>query len=167
MFIGNDYPPAFFKKGKILHIELMQKNEKIVDVYTNLGDFLLNTDTLDILEEFACHLYGHVKQNDVHEVIKLHYVEKNKLNCIERPSRNIKSVEPTTFLPFRSILTQHNKRDWYIAKLYRSASEAYPMNELTPIDYGWKLLDASNFLTFMWFKGQQVRKLFNFVCAFL
>ena len=35
----------------------MQKNEKFVDVFTNLGDFLWNTDTLNVLEEFTCHLY--------------------------------------------------------------------------------------------------------------
>ena len=44
----------------------MQKNKKFVDVFTNLADFPMNTDRLDILEEFTCHLYGHVKQNDIH-----------------------------------------------------------------------------------------------------
>ena len=65
-------------------------------------------------------------------------------------------VEPTTFPPCGSILTQHVKRAWHIAKLYKSASEAYPMNELTPIDYNWKLLVCSNLLTVKWFEGQQV-----------
>ena len=35
----------------------MQKNEKFVDVFTNLGEFLSNTDTLNVLEEFTCNLY--------------------------------------------------------------------------------------------------------------
>ena len=87
----------------------MQKNEKFVDVFTNLGDFPLNTDTLDVLEEFTCHLYSHVKQNDIYEVTKLRFVEKTKPNCIERPLGNIKSVEPTTFPACRSVLTQHIK----------------------------------------------------------
>ena len=26
-----------------------------------------------VTEGFTCHLYGHVKQNDAHEVIKLHF----------------------------------------------------------------------------------------------
>ena len=30
------------------------------------------------------------------------------------------------------------------------------MYELTPIDYGWKLLRGSNLLTDKWFEGQQV-----------
>ena len=45
----------------------MQKNEKFVDAFTNLGDFQYASDTLGVLEKFTCHLYGHVKQNDEHE----------------------------------------------------------------------------------------------------
>ena len=30
------------------------------------------------------------------------------------------------------------------------------MNELTPIDYVWKLLEVFNLLTVMWFERQQV-----------
>ena len=88
--------------------------------------------------------------------MNLHFEEKNKPNCIERPLGNIKSVEPTTFSLCKSVLIQHIKRAWYIAKLYKSASEAYPMNELTSIDYGQKLLDGLNLLTLTWFERQQV-----------
>ena len=73
----------------------------------------MNTDTFDVLEEFTRHLYGHVKQNDMHAVIKLHFEEKTKPNCIETPLGNIKPVEQTSL-----------------------SYEAYPMNELTPINYG-------------------------------
>ena len=60
-------------------VQLMQKNEKFVDAFTNIRscirtlDFPMNTDTLNVFQEFTCHLYGHVKLNDVHEVIKLHF----------------------------------------------------------------------------------------------
>ena len=96
-FTGTDYAPAFFEKGKIPPIQLIQKNEKFVDEFTNLGDFPLNTDTLDVLEKFTYNLQGHVKQNDEHKVIKLHFVEKNKPSCMT--PRNVKSVEPRTFPP--------------------------------------------------------------------
>ena len=96
----------------------------------------------DVLEEFTYHFYGHVKQNDVHEVIKLHFEEKTKPNCTERPVGNIKSVEPTTFPACRSVLTQHMKQAWYIPKLYKSAC--------------WKHLEGFNLLTVMWFGRQQV-----------
>ena len=41
-FAGKDYTPAFFKKGKIRPFQLIQKNEKIADIFINLRDFLLN-----------------------------------------------------------------------------------------------------------------------------
>ena len=63
----------------------------------------MNTDTFDVLEEFTCHLYGH-KQNDVHEIIKLHVEEKAKANCFETPLGNIISVEPRTFSLCRTVL---------------------------------------------------------------
>lgn len=134
----------------------MQKNKQFVDVFTNLEHFPLSTDTFYVLEEFTCPLCGHIQQNDVHEVIKLHFEKKTKLKCNERPLGNIKSVETTTFPPFRSVLTQDIKRAWYIAKLYKPASETCPMNELTRIDYGWKLLEVSNLLIVTCFEGQQV-----------
>ena len=125
----------------------MQKRGKFADVFTILTDFPLNTDTLDLLEKFKCHLYGHLKQNDIHEFIKLHFEEKCKPDYIERPLGNIKSVEPATFSSCRGVLTQHIKWVWYIAKLHKPASGGYPMNELTPVDYGWKLLEGSNLVS--------------------
>ena len=41
-FAGKDYTPAFFKKGKFRPFQLIQKNEKIADIFINLRDFLLN-----------------------------------------------------------------------------------------------------------------------------
>ena len=75
-FTGDDYTIAFFKKGKGRPTQLIQKSKKIFDIFKSLEDFPLNTGVLDVFEEFACHLYDHVKQSDVHEVINLHFEEK-------------------------------------------------------------------------------------------
>ena len=40
---------------------------------------------LDVLEEFICHLRGHVNQNDVHEVVKLYFEEKLNLTTLKDP----------------------------------------------------------------------------------
>ena len=48
------------------------------------------------------------------------------------------------------------KRAWYIAKLYKSACEAYPAFEYTPIDFGWKQSECSECLDIKWFEGPQV-----------
>ena len=78
---GNDYTQAFVKKEKIRPIQLIQKNQAFLDAFTNLGDFPLNTDTLDVLEGCTCHLYGHAKQNEGHEVNK--FTLSKNLNCNE------------------------------------------------------------------------------------
>ena len=40
---------------------------------------------LDVLEEFTCHLHGHVNQNDIHEVVKLYFEEKLNLTALKDP----------------------------------------------------------------------------------
>lgn len=81
-FARNDYTAVFFKKGKFRPIQLMQKNEKFVDVLANLGDFLLKTFRLNVFEEFTNPLYVH----------KLHFDEKTKATCTERPLGDNESV---------------------------------------------------------------------------
>ena len=82
-FARNDYTAVFFKKGKFRPIQLMQKNEKFVDVLANLGDFLLKTFRLNVFEEFTNPLYVH----------KLHFDEQTKATCTERPLGDNESVE--------------------------------------------------------------------------
>ena len=58
-------------------VKIIYENKRIY-AFTEIS---LNIDTLDVYEEFTYHLYGHVKQNDLHEVIKFHFEEKTKPNC--------------------------------------------------------------------------------------
>ena len=46
------------------------------------------------------------------------------------------------------------KVSWFIAKLYKLAAQPFPLQGLTPFDYGWTL--SSNFLTVNWFDAEQV-----------
>ena len=94
----------FFEKWKI---QLILKNEKFVNVFTNLGDFLLNTDPLDVLGEFISHLYGHVRQNDVNEVVILHFQEKTKPNSVD--TRRRFNVHATSY---DVVLTFKRRRVW-------------------------------------------------------
>ena len=66
----------FLENEQILHTQLIQKNEKLFDVFISLRYFPLITDMLKVLEEFTCHLNGHEKQNDINKVIKLHFEVK-------------------------------------------------------------------------------------------
>ena len=185
-FTGNDYSPSFYRKGRTRPISLMNKHPRFVDAFGNLGTEPLNEETIATLEEFTCHMYGHVKQTDINEVTKLHFEEKTKPKPSQRPLDCTKSVEPTTFPPCKRVLLEHIKRSWFIAKLYKSSSEAYPLQNITPIDstsipapfvacrcglkrqatkgagievaidYGWKISDDPDFLLVKWFDGDQV-----------
>ena len=67
-----------------------------------------------------------------------------------------KNIDPTKFPPCKKVLEEQIKRAWYIANVYKSAGEAYPAFEYTPIDCGWKLSESSEYLEINWFEGAQV-----------
>ena len=53
------------------------------------------------------------------------------------------------------MLLEQIKRTWYISRLHKTTTTAYPAEQLTEIDYGWKLSD-DEFLDIKWFEGEQV-----------
>ena len=46
-----------------------------------------------------------------------------------------------------------------MAKLYKMAAQPFPLEGLTPLDYGWTL--SSNFLTVKQFDGEQMPDVFD------
>ena len=66
------------------------------------------------------------------------------------------AIDPTKFPPCKKVLEQQIKRAWYIVKLYKSACDAYPTFEFTPIVFGWKPSKCSECLEMKWFEGPQV-----------
>ena len=135
-FTGNDYKPAFYRKGKIKPITLMCKHERFINALKCLGEMPLTSDAIENIEEYTCHLYGYTRQADIHEVIKTHFESKAKPKPNKKPLQCIKNIEPTTFPSCRDVLIQQIKRIWFIAKLYKSASLPHPTEDLTPIDLG-------------------------------
>ena len=137
----------------------MNKEQRFVDAFSALGSPPLTQEILDVVEEeFVCHMYGYTKQIKLHDVLKLLFEAKCKPKAIKEPLTRIKSVEPTGFPPCKRVLIGHIKRAWFIAKLYKSTSEAYPIFDLTAIDYGWKLSTDNERLVINWFHGDQVLK---------
>ena len=60
-FTGNDYAPAFYRKGKIRTITLMSKHERFINAFKCLGEMPLTSDVIEISEEYTCNLYGYTK----------------------------------------------------------------------------------------------------------
>ena len=136
-FTDNDYTPAFYRKGKIKPITLMCKHERFINVFKCSEEMPLRSDVIEIIEEYNCHLYGYTKQAD--KVIKTHFESKTKPKPSKKPFECIKSIESTKFPPCRDVLIQRIKRSWFIPKLCKSASLPHPIEDLTPIDFGWIL----------------------------
>ena len=139
-FAGCDYSPAFNKKGKTRPVELMLKDEKFIDAFTKLGvsssSSELTEDMINTIEEFTCLLYGHKKCTDVNKALYPTFCEKYKPNLNETPLAAIKSIDPTTFPPCRSVLIVHIKRSFLISTLYKNASLPDPSYGMNPLDHG-------------------------------
>ena len=125
-FTGNNYMPAFYRKGKIKPITLTCKHERLINAFKCLGEMPLTSDVIEIIEEYTCHLYGYTKQADIHKVIKTHFENKTKPKPSMKPSQCIKSKELTTFPPCKDVLIQQIKRSWFMTKFYKSASLPHP-----------------------------------------
>ena len=84
------------------------------------------------------------------------FEDKTKPRANQRPLECIKSVDPIKFPPCKKVVEQQIRRAWYVSKLYKTATEAYPVNEFTPIDFGWKLSECGDYLEMNWFEGEQI-----------
>ena len=65
-------------------------------------------------------------------------------------------MDSTMFPQWKVILEQQTKRAWFIAHLYKTAVDAYPAINHTPIDFGWELDENNEYLQVKWFEGDQV-----------
>ena len=94
------------------------------------------------------------KLSDINEARSSYFELKCKPKATKRPLDSIKSVEPSLFPPCKKVLIQQIKRAWYVAKLYKNATEEDPTHPLTPLDYGWELSDGK--MQIKWYEGVQV-----------
>ena len=134
----------------------MIQHKKFTDAFASLGSVALSSDVFDTLEEFTCLMYGYSKYKRVDDARMAHFDKKCKPKKTGKPFASIKSVDPSTFMPCQRVLHEQIKRAWYIAHLYKTASEQYPAASVTPIDFGWKLTEDKEFLCINWFDGDQV-----------
>ena len=94
------------------------------------------------------------KLRDIIEARCSYFELKCKTKHTKRPLDSIKSVEPSLFPPCRQVLLQQINRAWYVAKLYKNATEEDPTHSITPLDYGWQLSEAK--MQIKWYDGEQV-----------
>ena len=123
-FLGNDYTPAFYGKGKVRPINLALSDTKFVKVFSSLGSIPLEQQILEEIERYVCIMYGFKRTCKINDVIKRMSEEKSKPIISSRPLENIKFIDPTMFPPCKVIVEQQTKRAWFIAHVYKTAVEA-------------------------------------------
>ena len=155
-FIGIDYMPSFYGKGKVRPIKLTKSQTRFSNAFKDLGEKEIDDLTVNIIEEFVCHMYDYKKQTSIHQVLPIVFGAKCKPKQKGQPLDSIKNIDPKTFPPCRRVLLEQIKRAWYISRLYKTATTAYPAEQQAEIDYGWKLSDDNEFLDIKWFEGKQV-----------
>ena len=96
------------------------------------------------------------RMTNIHQLTKCEFEKKSKPKPNGNPLDRIKSVDPTTFLSNYNTLYEQIKRAWYIASIYKTATEPYPSFENDPVDYGYKLSNNRSNLEMKWFHGDQV-----------
>ena len=58
------------------------------------------------------------------------------------------------FPPCYDVLVQQIKHQWIVARLYKSATTAEFLVDVSPLDYGYELYDDQ--IQIKWFEGEQV-----------
>ena len=155
-FTGIDYMPSFYGKGKVRPLKLMKSQTRFSNAFKDLSEKEIDDSTVNIIEEFVCHMYGCKKQTSMRPVIPLVFEAKCKPKQKGQPVDSIKNIDTKTFPPCCRVLLEQIKRAWYISRLHKTARTAYPAEQLAEINYGWKLSDDTEFLDIKWFEGEQV-----------
>ena len=122
--------PSFYGKGKVKPIKLMKSHTRSLDAFKDFGEKEIDDSTVTIIEEFVCHMYGYKKQTSIHQVLELVFEAKCKPKQKGQPLDCIKNIDPKFFPPCRRVLLEQIKRAWYITRLYKTATTAYPAEQL-------------------------------------
>ena len=153
-YTGCDYVPAFFRKGKKRPVEIMLKSTKYIDTFNKLGQEELTVEDADVLESFTCTMFGYDKLSSINEARYHYFKSKCKPKEVAKPLEFLKHVDPSMFPPCQSVLLEQIKRAWLIARLYKNASAADPLENCSLLDFGYELVD--NLVQIKWFDGDQV-----------
>ena len=58
LFLGYDYAPSFFGKGKVKPMHIVMKNEKFTNVFSKLSEGEIPYEIVSTTVEYVCLTYG-------------------------------------------------------------------------------------------------------------
>lgn len=151
-FTGADYTAAFYGKGKVRPLALMEK--KFVKCFSRLGiSEVLDPEMMIDLESFVCHMYNKTNATSVNDARYIQFLETFKPKDNSEPLKSLTGIDSSMLPPCKSVLVQKIKRSNYAASLCKGAILANPCT-WDPEENGWKLANGKYMIK--WFEGSEV-----------
>lgn len=149
-FTGCDTTSAFVRRGKLIPLKNIEKNQSFLNVFDKLGKTLdVTEDLLSELEKYVCSMYGKPKYSDVNKLRYDLFAQKYQGKSGQLLS-NYDGVDLSLLPPCRDSLEMHIKRANYQAYIWLHADQRYP-EVPSPVGHGWKLEDNS--IDYEWTSG--------------
>ena len=135
-FSGCDTTSAFVRKGKIVALRTLRRNEEYLDVFLSLGKTLeLTESVLTKLEEFVCKLYGKSNMKDINSLRYSKFLERFRA----KPGMLLSTyngIYMSLLPPCRDCLKMHIKRVNYQA-LIKADQAVHDVP--SPSGHGWQI----------------------------
>jgi len=140
-FTGCDYTSSFFRKAKSRPFDLLVKDRRFASAFGQLGSSRsVGAEVGAIIEEYVCAMYGVRNVTDVNEA-RYHLFRKLYAPTKpDQPLEKIKSSDPCCLPPCKTVLEQKFRRTTYVARIWRNARLAQPV-ELGPDGHGWRVVN--------------------------
>lgn len=159
IFTGNDYNPAFYRKGKKRPFNILKNNAKFQTTFLQLlrsrhTELTTSSDIFKVIEEYVCRIYSLKTKSDInkgrYELFEKSYKCKNDNEQILK--KKIVGYDPSSLPPTKEELLQQIKRTQYICDIWCNAHMQCPTDK-QPENYGWTLIDGK--YEYFWFDGPQ------------
>lgn len=135
-FTGCDSTSAFRGKGKVKALKIVQKSKHFQKVFSALGEsWEVTTETLVVIEEFTCALYGNRRIKTVNEL--RHSLLLTKCGGQDKALAMSSSFDLSALPPCNSCLLEHLNRANYQVGIWKRAHIAKPDIPHPLNGHGW------------------------------
>lgn len=153
-FTGCDFTAAFFRKGKVKALQLLENDTS--ERYVEAFKLLSTSDPQDVktLSKFVCELYGQKSIEDVNLARTAVFKRMSGKVSSENPLKNAKRLDCALLPPCENTLQKKIQRANYVSIIWGRSALPNPVNGLNPVDYGWRFEEGH--FVHNWFDGSAV-----------